>query len=136
VPRFKDQARQGHFTTSPDKVLQLCLLQKADGSFVLSDDLIDAIGLRKAQVLEMMSQLGLPDKVFFATALAVAVLRVQFATKRGVWELQEQKALVYLHDEGGTWTVVELLAQVETRVRALIVVVHDDTTTTTTDMVF
>jgi hypothetical protein len=83
----------------------------------------------------MMSQLGLPDKVIFATALAVAVLRVQFATKRGVWELQEQKALVYLHDEGGTWTVVELLAQVETRVRALIVVVHDDTTTTT-DMFF
>jgi Vault protein inter-alpha-trypsin domain/von Willebrand factor type A domain len=107
-----------------DKVLQLCLLQKADGSFVLSDDLLDAMGLTKVQVDTIFYQLGAPNKVVFATVLALAVLRVMFANQRSIWELQEQKVLAFLvgccssHPMAMMTTTSELLlSEAETLVR-------------------
>jgi len=93
-----------------DKVLQLCILQKANGSFVLDEKLIGAVGLTKEKVDEIMVHLGSPDTTVFATVLALVVLRLEHAKKRSQWELQEQKALEIL----AHWPdLADLMAKVE-----------------------
>jgi hypothetical protein len=99
--------------------MKLCLLQKANGSFVLSDDLINAMDLPKAQVDAILAMLGPYDKVVLTTVLALAVLRVNFAKKRSLWELQEQKALALLHGWSNPATAAALLSNAETQVRNL-----------------
>jgi von Willebrand factor A domain-containing protein 5 len=127
APQFKDQVLQCSMAPSPpvnnpnrsesDKVLQLCLLQKADGSFVLGDDLLDAMGLTKVQVDSIFTHLCSPNKVVCATVLALTVLRVMFANQRSIWELQEQKVLAFVLRWCHTMTTERLLSQAETHVR-------------------
>ena len=83
-----------------EKMIAICMLQKADGSFVMNKDLFRAVDFPKVTVDEMIARLGCQSApTAFATALAVVTLRVEFSNKRKVWGLQEQKALTFLTSE-------------------------------------
>ena len=101
-----------------NKMIQLCLLQKADGSFALNDSLFRAVGSLTRENLEgirqRMNLSATPDvDLVVATALAVVVLRLVFAKQRSTWELQEQKALAFLRSQPTTVDLDQMRSAVE-----------------------
>ena len=103
-----------------DRMMSICMLQKADGSFLLNNNLLEVVGFLKSETDKMYSQEDpFPTPIEFGTALAVVVLRVEFEKKRNVWELQEQKALAFLdHSTGDDKKSKVLLQEMEREVRA------------------
>jgi len=87
-----------------DEVLQLCLLQNADGSFNLDEKLTQAMGISKDMMDSIFSsqtnRIPLLTPGVFATMLAVASMRSRFASYKNIWELQEDKALKFLVSHG------------------------------------
>jgi hypothetical protein len=91
--------------STSDRLLQLCLLQRADGSFSLSDRLASAVGLTSSALQSLAAATHgtdskVLDPVVFATLLAIAAMRSLFASQKAVWELQEGKALNFLASRG------------------------------------
>ena len=79
--------------------MRLCLLQKADGSFLLNKELAAAVGLSFNQIKEISDQFFVDrpsGEVLLATCLALVVLRWKFAKQRDIWEFQENKAMAWL----------------------------------------
>lgn len=86
--------------TGKDQLWELCLSQKADGSFMLGASFERATGLTKLVADALLDLIGSTPSDIFATMLAIAVLRVKFSKKRNIWELQEGKALTFLRKNG------------------------------------
>eukprot|EP00567_Pseudictyota_dubia_P013205 CAMPEP_0197438938 /NCGR_PEP_ID=MMETSP1175-20131217/5801_1 /TAXON_ID=1003142 /ORGANISM="Triceratium dubium, Strain CCMP147" /LENGTH=965 /DNA_ID=CAMNT_0042968759 /DNA_START=104 /DNA_END=3001 /DNA_ORIENTATION=+ len=91
---------------SGDHLMQLCLLQTANGSFCLDDNLASTIGLSPDTMKRMANEASAMgesnnsplslDATVFATLLAVAVMRKKFASLGDIWALQEGKALDFV----------------------------------------
>ena len=94
-----------------DLVLQFCLLQKADGSFIhdtkfeqvtrITKNTVETIGSKirndsivKEEKDDILSLLLNPT--ILTTFVAISVMQAQFDKQRNVWELQEKKSLNYL----------------------------------------
>ena len=104
-PTYADKVSSTPKSSGPN-LISLCLLQKANGSFVLDKSLVQAIGLTK-EALEGLSAAARSDSdavgtqpSLLPTALAVAAMRVLFAASKDLWELQEQKALQFMESLG------------------------------------
>ena len=83
-----------------DKLMEICLLQKADGSFELTDDLLRAIGLSSTKAAEIKERHGLSDPFMYAACIVIVAFRLQFPKKREIWELQHNKAVTFLASNG------------------------------------
>ena len=95
--------------TNDDPLLSLCVLQKADGSFLLNNDLASALGLTSEAMNEMTTNQEFQELVsksssnssILSTLMAIVALRIRFMSSKDVWELQEQKAMSYLQVQQG-----------------------------------
>lgn len=97
--------RRKTLARNKDVLLKLSLLQKADGSFALDERLGDIIGVppdeAKATATKALGKSStVLDDAQLATVLAVSILRKKFPKEKGIWELQEGKALDYLDSRG------------------------------------
>lgn len=103
-----------------DDVVRLCLLQQADGSFLLTDELFRAIhipNLNETSLRAVTRNIS-ENQVVMATALAIASLRELFSKQRDILELQEAKAVRYL----------SLCLGEQERVHSLIIVIQGELT--------
>eukprot|EP00293_Proteomonas_sulcata_P009088 CAMPEP_0184306358 /NCGR_PEP_ID=MMETSP1049-20130417/15369_1 /TAXON_ID=77928 /ORGANISM="Proteomonas sulcata, Strain CCMP704" /LENGTH=384 /DNA_ID=CAMNT_0026618599 /DNA_START=26 /DNA_END=1180 /DNA_ORIENTATION=+ len=82
-----------------DCIYELCLQQKADGSFEASEVLAQLLGLLVQQFKDLALQLGLEEDVVATIAVIEAFSR-RFADARDQWELQQAKGLRYLASRG------------------------------------
>ena len=100
-----EQEKQQQQPVSGNQLLDLCLLQKANGSFQLDNALIQVLGLTKTALDEISAAArsccnAVGKEGVFGTALAVAAMRVLFPSDKTLWELQEDKALAFLASLG------------------------------------
>lgn len=84
-------------------VFGLCLLQRANGSFVLDIELATILGASVAElqttleaILQRVSPQTVVDTSACGTLAALLAMRVLFSHQKSVYELQESKALAYL----------------------------------------
>jgi len=108
------QAKREQATEGDDKgVFAVCMLQRADGSFLLDARLAAALGWELGDLEQTIGALivGIGDDgnkaVLMGSIAAVAGLRILHADEQEVWELHEGKALGLLAGKGVGLSAVE-----------------------------
>lgn len=108
------QAKREQATEGDDKgVFAVCMLQRADGSFLLDARLAAALGWELGDLEQTIGALivGIGDDgnkaVLMGSMAAVAGLRILHADEQEVWELHEGKALGLLAGKGVGLSAVE-----------------------------
>eukprot|EP00977_Amphora_coffeiformis_P015932 scaffold4796_cov264-Amphora_coffeaeformis.AAC.5 len=86
--------------TTEDNLTKICLLQKANGSFALTEELLRTIRLASNGAALLQGRLGLSDPTVFATCIVIVAFRLKFAKERDMWELQHDKAVAFLTSHG------------------------------------
>lgn len=83
-----------------DPLIQLALVQQADGRFTLTPALADAVGVPLSQLQEAARKLSGPaGETIVATVTALVILEERFANRRDEWQLLAAKAQQWLQSQ-------------------------------------